>query len=203
MSIDDSVGAVPGWCKLVQRFRPLAAALLALFVARAELVLPVLVEARLPECKCKQRQQLEANTTSTTSAPPASPQPTPSPASAATAVPVVAADEPDTPIAPAYEDANPLDTCAWYTFRPDGTPARPLIKLQPPGKGERGPQACKKPQYEEKSNEAMLFVYTCLEHGTVLGFHITDHEGRRDILGPLLKFGDDAPDNVVFDFACQ
>lgn len=48
-----------------------------------------------------------------------------------------------------------------------------------------------------------MFIWICMRHQTVVGFHVYKHgEGRRDPLMSLYKFKYDAPSQVFIDCAC-
>lgn len=49
-----------------------------------------------------------------------------------------------------------------------------------------------------------LWLWTCMVHGQICGYHIMPHgEGRRDCLLSLLRFKLDPPEAVWVDFGCQ
>lgn len=62
--------------------------------------------------------------------------------------------------------------------------------------------SCRKLQYGIPKGSAGLFLFSCLEHSTILGFYFMRSEGRRDLMTPILRHFKKAPSHVVYDFAC-
>ena len=55
-----------------------------------------------------------------------------------------------------------------------------------------------------KRQRSSLWVYMCMDHQTIVGFHVMAHgEGRRDCVLPLYKFKKDPPQVLFCDTACH
>lgn len=70
---------------------------------------------------------------------------------------------------------------------------------------EVGPSGCKKNRAYAVGHAARsgLWVWTCMVHQRVVGYHVMPHsEGRRDCLFSLLRFKKEPPKAVWVDFAC-
>jgi hypothetical protein len=61
----------------------------------------------------------------------------------------------------------------------------------------------KRPQTTSKRQRTGLWIWTCLCHQKIVGYHvIKKSEGLRDATSTLYRFLEDAPDNIFIDFAC-
>ena len=64
---------------------------------------------------------------------------------------------------------------------------------------------CKKVRhvYQGHRQRAGLWVYMCMEHQTIIGFHImADGEGRRDGIIPPYRFMENPPEAILGDYVC-
>ena len=54
-----------------------------------------------------------------------------------------------------------------------------------------------------RNQRSGLWIYTCMKHQTIVGFHVMGFaEGRRDCLLPLYKFKENPPEVIFCDTAC-
>lgn len=63
---------------------------------------------------------------------------------------------------------------------------------------------CRKKRIRMISDRArtQLWVSVCMRHHCVVGYHLMEHEGRRDCLLPLYAFLRAPPKTIFYDFAC-
>ena len=98
---------------------------------------------------------------------------------------------------------NPVKSAGFYLFTEDGKAVRSLPRFPRDNTGSPDELPhCRKHDHGKRCRQAMLMVVTCLEHGCIMGCHLTDSEGRRDVLGPLFKYMKKPPKMINYDYAC-
>lgn len=65
-----------------------------------------------------------------------------------------------------------------------------------------GEDTCRKRTYTENKHQCMLHFFVCLVHETIVGWHLGEHEGRRDVMLPIYRYFPKAPKLIMYDFAC-
>ena len=66
-------------------------------------------------------------------------------------------------------------------------------------------EGCKKVRYRYQGHRqrAGLWVYMCMTHETIIGFHVMKHgEGRRDGIIPPFRFMEKPPEAIFGDYVC-
>jgi hypothetical protein len=107
---------------------------------------------------------------------------------------------------------NPLTTGIRYRFTEENTQFRGKWPLKR-GSGKRingtisdkSDEGCtkKRPVYIAKRQRSWLWIYTCLKHSHIIGYHvISSSEGNRDAVAPLYRYMKKAPSAVFVDYAC-
>ena len=70
---------------------------------------------------------------------------------------------------------------------------------------------CRRNEHEEKispvvnpSGYCSLFIWLCPDHGHVYGCHlIRQSEGRKDTFASIMKYKEQAPEVISYDFCCS
>ena len=108
-------------------------------------------------------------------------------------------DPPCAPAIPIEGTYNPESGVCYY-FTPHGNQVRhlPSYKINLKYK-----EACTKNSKEPKHGWGYLFLWMCSKHGHCLGFHlISGAEGRRDPFSSAVKYMEQAPKHIYYDFGC-
>lgn len=66
-------------------------------------------------------------------------------------------------------------------------------------------EGCKKVRfrYQGHRQRAGVWVYMCMAHETIIGYHVMKHgEGRRDGIIPPYRFMEDPPEAIFGDYVC-
>jgi hypothetical protein len=105
-----------------------------------------------------------------------------------------------------YDSGNPLETGIRYRLTSDGREYRRkwALKKGRPHKDISGDGCTKKrPVFIGQRQRTWLWIYTCLRHQQIIGFHvIISSEGMRDAVAPLYRFLPNPPKNIWVDYAC-
>jgi len=104
---------------------------------------------------------------------------------------------------------NPKTTGIRYNMTKHGRSVRTSWPLPPSSEkalDEKGScEGCKKVRYSYQGHRqrAALRVYMCMEHQTIVGFHVMpDGEGRRDGIIPPYRFMETPPKAILGDYVC-
>jgi hypothetical protein len=115
---------------------------------------------------------------------------------------------------PIQDEPNPMTSGIRYRFTESGQQQRstwPLARGTESRVRKNGTRCdvsgdgCnkKRPVMIGHRQRTWVWIYTCLRHHHIIGYHIiTSSEGMRDAIVPLYRFLPNAPENVWIDYAC-